>query len=255
MPTRASQLGGRSPPRLMRGRLIDSTVPAVYSGTDWSVPLFNRLMRGRKKTNETRLAIITCAAEIFSEREFHEVLTDDIAHRLGIGKGTIYRYFGSKEELYLAAIGEGLNGLHAAVTTVLQQDAALETTVEAVVRTMVSYFWRRRDFFVLLHRLEPKLKARERADWRQHRDEVVGMIRRVIEQAAAHGEISRINARLAVEVLFGMIRGVCVYRADNDRPEDVTRLVTSIFLRGVVGDARGAHGRALQIVHGGTRRS
>src|SRR5215471_17573803 len=115
---------------------------ALYCGTDWSVPLFGRHMRGRKKTNETRLAIIRCASDIFSEREFHEVLTDDIAQRLGIGKGTIYRYFGSKEELYLAAIGEDLNGLHAAVTTVLQQDAPLETTVAAVVRTMVTYFWR-----------------------------------------------------------------------------------------------------------------
>jgi len=214
-------------------------------------------MRGRKKTNETRLAIIHCAAEIFSEREFHEVLTDDIAQRLGIGKGTIYRYFGSKEEVYLAAIGEGLKGLHAAVTTVLQQDAGLAATVEAVVRTMVNYFWRQRDFFVLMHRLEPKLKARERADWREYRTEVVGMIRRVIERAAGRGDISRVNARLAVEVLFGMIRGVCVYRAESDRPEDLTRLVTSIFLRGVAGEAGGAPNRArpLRVVQGGTRRS
>jgi len=50
-------------------------------------------MRGRKKTSETRSAIVRCAAEIFSQREFHEVLTDDIAQRIGIGKGTIYRYF------------------------------------------------------------------------------------------------------------------------------------------------------------------
>jgi AcrR family transcriptional regulator len=213
-------------------------------------------MRGRKKTNETRLAIIRCAAEIFSEREFHEVLTDDIAQRLGIGKGTIYRYFGSKEEVYLAAIGEGLKGLHTAVTTVLQQDAGLAPTVEAVVRTMVNYFWRQRDFFVLMHRLEPKLKGRERADWREYRTEVVGMIRRVIERAAARGEISRVNARLAVEVLFGMIRGVCVYRAESDRPEDLTRLVTAVFLHGVAGEARGAPTRArvLRIVQGGRRR-
>ena len=213
-------------------------------------------MRGRKKTNETRVAIIRCAAAIFSEREFHEVLTDDIAQRMGIGKGTIYRYFSSKEELYLAAIGEGLGGLHAAVTTVLQQDAPMATTVEAVVRTMINYFWRQRDFFVLLHRLEQKLKPRERAEWREHRNEVVAMIRRVIEHAAARGEISRVNARLAVEVLFGMIRGVCVYRAESDRPEDLTRLVTTIFLRGVAGEARGAPSRArpLRVVQGGTQR-
>ncbi|MFQ5666917.1 MAG: TetR/AcrR family transcriptional regulator [Candidatus Binatia bacterium] len=214
-------------------------------------------MRGRKKSDATRLAIVRCAGDIFSRREFHEVLTDEIAQHLGIGKGTIYRYFGSKEELYLAAIREGLDGLHTAVTAVLQDDAPLQTTIEAVVRTMINYFWRQRDFFVLMHRLEPKLKARERADWRKRRDEVVTMIRRVIERAAARGEVDRINGRLAVEVLFGMIRGVCVYRAESDRPDELTRLVTAIFLRGITGGARSTRERArsLKIVHGGTRRS
>ena len=213
-------------------------------------------MRGRKKTNETRAAIVRCASEIFSEREFHEVLTDDIAHRLGIGKGTIYRYFRSKEELYLAAIGDGLNGLHAAVTAVLQQDAPLAATIEAVARTMITYFWQQRDFFVLMHRLESKLKARERADWQQKRIEVVSMIRRVLERAAARGEIGRLNARLGVEILFGMIRSVCVYRAESDRPEELTRLVTGIFLRGVTADLRTVTERRhpLKIVHGGTPR-
>ena len=210
-------------------------------------------MRGRKKTNETRLAIMRCAAEVFSQREFHEVLTDDIAQQLGIGKGTIYRYFDSKEELYLAAIGEGLNGLHAAVTAVLRQDAPLETTIEAVVRTMIDYFWVRRDFFVLMHRLEPKLKAQERADWQRRRNEVLTMIREVLERAAARGELGRFNWRMAVEILLGMIRAVCIYRAESDRPEELTRLVTTMFLRGLAPPQRRnqAGARSLKVVHGG----
>ena len=176
-------------------------------------------MRGRKKTNETRLAIVRCAAEIFSQREFHEVLTDDIAHRLGIGKGTIYRYFGSKEELYLAAIGEGLNGLHAAVTTVLQQDAPLETTIEAVVRTMV-------DLLLAAARLlradaPPGAEAEgararrlAEASRRSRRHDPPGARTR----RGARRDRRAVNARLAVEVLFGMIRGVCVYRARQRPP-------------------------------------
>jgi AcrR family transcriptional regulator len=213
-------------------------------------------MRGRKKRDETRAAIVRCAAEVFAQREFHEVLTDDIAHRLGIGKGTIYRYFGSKEELYLAAIRDGLDGLHAAVTAVLQRNAPLDTTIESVVRTMISYFWRRRDFFVLLHRLEAKLKPRERADWQQRRLAVVTLVRRVLERAAAQGDIVRVNTRLTVEVLFGMIRGVCVYRADSDRPEELTRLVTGLVLHGMRGDtpSEGERARPLRVVQGGTQR-
>lgn len=190
-------------------------------------------MRGRKKTDATRRAIVSGAAAIFARHEFHEVLTDDIAQHLGIGKGTLYRYFDSKEALYVAVIADGMAALHGAVLDVLRRNAPVGTTVEELVRTLVTHFWRRRDFFLLMSRMEPKLEARERAEWRERRAEVVAAIRRVLGRAAAAGEIRRLNTRLATEVLFGMIRGACVYRAERDRPEEVTRLVTSIFLAGV----------------------
>ena len=214
-------------------------------------------MRGRKKSEVTRTAIVQCAAEIFSQGEFHEVLTDDIAQRLGIGKGTIYRYFDSKEALYLAAIGEGLNGLHVAITAVLQQEAPLQATIEALVGTLINYFSRQRDFFVLMHRLESKLRVEERADWQKHRGEAIGMVCRVLDRAIAGGEVAPVNTRLAVEVLFGMIRAACLYRAENDRPDDLTRLVATLFLRGLIGgrDVPADHPRALKMIKGGTHGS
>lgn len=190
-------------------------------------------MRGRRKTDETRAAILRGAAAVFARREFHEVLTDDIAQHLGVGKGTIYRYFGSKEDLYLATLAQDLDGLHTAMIGVLTEDAPLDAAVEAVVRTTVTYFWRRRDFFLLMARLEPKLKATERADWQRRRVRVIALVRRVFDRAIARGEIPRLNSRLAVEVLLGMIRGVCIYRAESDRPEEVVRLLTAMFLHGV----------------------
>jgi len=214
-------------------------------------------MRGRKKTDATRQAIVAGAATVFARRDFHEVLIEDIAQELGIGKGTLYRYFASKEALYIAVIADGLMALHTAVLEVLGRDAPLATTIEGLVRTLVLHFWRRRDFFLLMARMEPKLDARERADWRERRAEVVSLIRRVLGRAAAAGEIGRLNTRLATEVLFGMIRGACMYRADSDRPEDVTRLVTGIFLTGIAQPAprKRPAGHPLTLVHGGATRA
>lgn len=180
-----------------------------------------------------RQAIVEAAEAVFAQADFHEVLTDDIAARAGIGKGTLYRYFRSKEELYLAAIGEGLAALHATVTAVLTEDRSLEETVRRLVHTLIEYFWRKRDFFVLMHRLEPKLKARERAEWQARRSEIVRMLRRMIDRAIARGEVSRVHSRLAAEALLGMIRGVCVYRLDSDRPDDLAETVIRLFLFGL----------------------
>jgi AcrR family transcriptional regulator len=187
-------------------------------------------MRGRKKSEATRLAILSHAAQVFSERPFHEVLTDEISARLKVGKGTLYRYFSSKEELYFATIVHGLEGMRDAIDLVLRQKAPLERTIASLAATIIGYFWERRDFFVLLHRHETKFEPDERAEWQRGREEVVAMVARRLEREMR----GSVDARMAAEMLFGMIRSVCLYRKDSDRVEDLARLVTTVFLRGVV---------------------
>jgi AcrR family transcriptional regulator len=186
-------------------------------------------MRGRKKSEETRLAILRRAAQVFSERPFHEVLTDEISTRLKVGKGTLYRYFASKEDLYFATIVHGLEGMRDAIDRVLGQKAPLERTIESLATTVIGYFWERRDFFVLLHRHETKLEPGERGEWQRGREEVVAMVAKRLAREIR----GSMDAAMAAEMLFGMIRSVCLYRKDSDRIEDLARLVTRVFLRGI----------------------
>lgn len=199
-------------------------------------------MRGRKKSPDLRAAILQCAAETFAQREFHEVLTDDIANTLGIGKGTIYRYFESKEALYFATIVEGLDGMYEAVTVALQQPAPIAIVIERLVGTILTYFWNRRDFFILLHRHEPKLNPRERAEWQQRREEMVAQVQDILQAALPRGSVGRQNPRLAVEILLGMIRSAALYRTAADRPASLARAVTTMFLHGIDGAKARANG-------------
>ncbi len=190
-------------------------------------------MRGRKKSEDTRLAILRAAAEVFSQRPFHEVLTDQLTARLKMGKGTLYRYFVSKEALYFATIVDGLEGMQDAIAAVTAREAPLERTIEELARTMIGYFWERRDFFVLLHRHEAKLDPGERAEWQRRREDIVGLIASRLATELRDRGAGLANPRLAAEMLLGMIRSVCMYRDASDSIEDLTRLVTGVFLRGV----------------------
>lgn len=52
-----------------------------------------------KSRAEKREAVMEAALDLFVERGFHGAPTSLIADRAGVGVGTIYRYFKSKEEL------------------------------------------------------------------------------------------------------------------------------------------------------------
>jgi len=56
----------------------------------------------RTKKWQKRYIIIETAASVFSQRGFHGAVIAEIAKLAGIGKGTIYEYFPSKEELFFS---------------------------------------------------------------------------------------------------------------------------------------------------------
>ncbi len=91
-----------------------------------------------------RTEILDCAATHFASSGFAATDVQVIANQLGIGKGTIYRYFATKEQLFLAAVERGLQELTAEMDRTLED--AVEDPVEQTrraIRTYLGFFERR----------------------------------------------------------------------------------------------------------------
>jgi AcrR family transcriptional regulator len=58
----------------------------------------------RAKSEESRRRILDAARAIFFEQGFEAANLDSVARVAGVAKGTIYRYFESKAELYVAVL-------------------------------------------------------------------------------------------------------------------------------------------------------
>ncbi|MEM9453716.1 MAG: TetR family transcriptional regulator [Myxococcota bacterium] len=55
-----------------------------------------------------RQAILAVAARLLGRHQYHRITMAEVARRCGLAKGTLYLYFRSKEELFLAALEEQL---------------------------------------------------------------------------------------------------------------------------------------------------
>jgi AcrR family transcriptional regulator len=95
----------------------------------------------RKETptqSERSLEILDAAVEIFAARNYAQTDVQEIADRVGIGKGTVYRHFGNKEALFLAAVKHARDKLICAVDAVqnTQSDplVQLRTCMTAILR-------------------------------------------------------------------------------------------------------------------------
>lgn len=74
----------------------------------------------RKDAERNRKRILEAARNLFASKGLEPNL-NDVAHHAGVGVGTVYRRFASKEELLEAIFEDGLNQLADLAETALQQ--------------------------------------------------------------------------------------------------------------------------------------
>ncbi|MBA2740523.1 MAG: helix-turn-helix transcriptional regulator, partial [Actinobacteria bacterium] len=59
--------------------------------------------RGRRRSERSHEAIVHATQELLVERGHRELTIEGVAARAGVGKQTIYRWWGSRAELVLEA--------------------------------------------------------------------------------------------------------------------------------------------------------
>ncbi|PLX37694.1 MAG: TetR/AcrR family transcriptional regulator [Hyphomicrobiales bacterium] len=86
--------------------------------------------RGEEQKAERRRQILDAAEVRFETRTFAEVSLADIAADVGVTKAALYRYFASKESLFIGLFDRAFAHLHEAATTV---DAASKADALATI--------------------------------------------------------------------------------------------------------------------------
>lgn len=85
----------------------------------------------------TKQKIIDAANAEFAEKGFYRTVVSDIADRAGVGKGTVYRHFGNKEDLFGFLITQGMGRLEDGLSEVF---AMPQSPVDALKGIVSVYF-------------------------------------------------------------------------------------------------------------------
>jgi AcrR family transcriptional regulator len=157
--------------------------------------------------NERRQKILAAAADLFGANPYDSVQMRDVAARAAVGKPTLYRYFPSKEELFLEVFKSGLDRLDAEVATILkdreQPGRALERLLQALLNALGGQVAALR----MLTDDQSPVMRRWRNEFRRRRRPFVEAARTILEQGIASGEFRPVDLEAVPSMLIGIVRG------------------------------------------------
>lgn len=158
------------------------------------------------KPADKREAILAAALDLFVERGFYGTAVPEIADRAGVGAGTIYRYFESKEAL--------VNAIYREEKTRFGRIALVDFPATAPTREQFRTMWMRMaEFatanpkafvFMELHHHAPYLDAANVALEAQ----MLVMFTNVVVAAQARGDLKQGPPSLLMGIVMGAFVGV-----------------------------------------------
>jgi AcrR family transcriptional regulator len=181
-----------------------------------------------------RATILEAASRIFATRVYHLVTMDEVARAARVGKGTLYRYFPSKEDLYLAIVDEAFGVLIARLESERAAAASPVTTLRRMIEAVVETFAGHLPSFRLIHRAEGRLFLRKKEVIRARRARIADLLGETLDRGAEAGVFRKVDRALAPSMLIGMVWGTALNHAEDTPAEILARRIGDLYLHGVL---------------------
>jgi AcrR family transcriptional regulator len=185
----------------------------------------------RTKTPEQAEKILGAAARLFALHRFHEVRMEDIAAAAEVGKGTLYRYFKDKEELYLGLLDQAATGLRECLEDAVSGSPGPRQQLEALVQAILDYFDANPYLFDLLSHAESRQQSGTLANWQSLRRANLQRTMDILEDGRRAGLWDIPDPETPVLMLLGGLRAVLRW-SPPPRPPTLVRRILDDFLRG-----------------------
>jgi AcrR family transcriptional regulator len=181
-----------------------------------------RPLRADARVNREK--ILEAASAVFTA-EGAGACIDEVAQRAGVGVGTVYRHFPTKEDLFEAVVLDHFTALVAKLERLSQSEdpgAAFDEFIEELANAVAD----KRDLADALGRAGVDIKAKAGSTF----DEMRRLVELLLTRAQAAGAV---RDDVDADELFVLVHGTCSAAAQAGRDRESTRRMLSVLCAGL----------------------
>jgi AcrR family transcriptional regulator len=187
-----------------------------------------------------REEILEAAVRLFARHGYADTDTQLLADELGVGKGTLYRYFPSKRDLFLAAADRVMRRLRECIDAAITGVEDPLDQVAAAIRAYLAFFADNPDFVELLIQERAQFKDRQKPTYFQHREANIERWRDLYRSLIAQGRLRDMPAERITDVLSDLVYGTMFtnYFTGRRKPvEAQAQEILDVVFLGILSDS------------------
>ena len=196
----------------------------------------------RKELTQMRQKqILDVAAEVFSKNGYAHTQVDEIAKLAGLGKGTVYRYFKNKKQLFLSVGQRGMDRLKDTILAEIEKEKDPIKRIERAIRTYLAFFEANSNLARILMEEQSEFKKKVQKRYFEHYYGHINNIREIFKSAIAQGLVKDVDIDNAISVLTSILNGlIYMWQVEGMRYllSSKIPMVLEIFFTGIMKDEK-----------------
>ncbi len=168
------------------------------------------------KKQKKRESMLEVAAELFSKKNYHEVMMDDVARLTNVAKGTVYNYFSSKEELYFTIMSSKLGHLNSSLKNKIESEISVIDSLHTYVIHLYMFMMKYQSFFLMYQKEYMNAQNEFCDELRTMSDELKSILSDVIYKGKKENQFRDVDESFAVKIVLGSVFGAVQRGIENN---------------------------------------
>jgi AcrR family transcriptional regulator len=187
-----------------------------------------------------REQILAAATTLFAEHGYADTDTQLLAEKLGVGKGTLYRYFPSKRALFLAVADRVMRCLHQCIEDSIKDVEEPLDQIAVAIRTYLAFFAEHPDYVEMLMQERAQFKDRKEPTYFQHKAANVERWRALWRTLIDRGLVRDMPIDRIMDVLSDLVYGTMFtnyFTGPRKSVEAQAQAILDVVFHGILTDA------------------
>ena len=195
----------------------------------------------KKLIEQRQTEILNAANRVFSRYGFAKTTIEQVAVEAGLGKGTIYQYFKSKKELFLAVGRNGMDKLKDIMIKEIEQEEDPVDRIEKAIRTYLLFFQKNTDLANIFMYEQSGFKNEIRKKYFENYYGHVNRMQETFKSAMKKRLIKEVDIDNSIVILISMLNGlVYMWQVEGMKYSLESKIpaILEIFLTGILKDEK-----------------
>ena len=193
--------------------------------------------------NKKKKVILEAAMKIFAQRGFAKAKMSEIAAEAAIGKGTIYEYFRSKDQIFQEAFYFFIGDMEKAYGQILAENSEAIAKLHRIIEVTITGFLAAGEFGAILMdfwaegiRKHEQEKFNKFFNLKEIYTTYRDLVARIIEEGISQGQFRQLDTQAAASVLLGSFDGIMlqyILDPENLDLKKIAQSISDLFISGL----------------------